>query len=732
MAEAAIEVKASEIRVKDWLRGIWAALLIAALTVAFTISFTAIIYNGPLSPFLGTGIGLSLLGATLMCAIGSFFYTYRGTICHPQDVTAIVLAVSASAMALSWPEGQDHEEQLLATVAMLVAVSTLLAGIVAYLFGYLRFGFLARFIPYPVVGGFLVATGYLLLTGSIGMGLGTNFTIQDWKALLAREDLLRWLPWVLIGAVITWAARRFKSDMTLPATLMLSLIGFYIAISVAGTDLATAGDAGFLLGPFDSGGFLGEVSPKLVVEADWWAIAREAPTLVAVASLTIVGTLLHATGLELALDRELNLETDLRATGIANIAGALGGGMIGYQLMSGTMLGKRLGLYGVLPGLAAAGGCIITLVFGGDLLSILPVGLFVAVIAYLGLDLLVEWLWARRAQLSNLDFALILLILIVTAAVGFFEALGVGMFVAAVLFIINFARVDVVRLRSTVATRRSLVERSDRDLAYLMEAGKQAVVLELSGYLFFGTANALLERIRAEVSGPLPPRFVIVDFTRVHGLDASVAHSLGKLSRVCSRSGVELLFSGMQPKMEDQYVKGAGNLNYAGFANGLSDALQAVEADLLATRNVTQHPAGEGLLRELLALSAKPEFSDKFEKITLEEGEELIRQGAASTEIFILISGAMRAEVAGPAGKTVVVARFMPGAPIGEIAFYGSVPRTASVYAEEPSKLLKIDAEHLVAETETRTAATIVHHYAAVHLSRRLINMTRLLRDADL
>lgn len=128
------------------LQGMWGAILIAAMTVSFVISFTAIIYSGPLAPFIGTGIGLSLLGAVFMCAVGGYFYTYRGTICHPQDVTAIVLAVSATGIAVSWPRGQ--EQGLLATIVMLVAVATAVSGIVTYLFGYFRLGFLARFVPY--------------------------------------------------------------------------------------------------------------------------------------------------------------------------------------------------------------------------------------------------------------------------------------------------------------------------------------------------------------------------------------------------------------------------------------------------------------------------------------------------------------------------------------------------------------------------------------------------------
>ncbi len=159
-----------------------------------------------------------------------------------------------------------------------------------------------------------------------------------------------------------------------------------------------------------------------------------------------------------------------------------------------------MGLRSVLPGLSAAAGCLLIFIYGATLLSALPAGLFVAVIAYLGLDLLITWLWVRRRQFSLTDYLLVLLILVVAATVGFFEALGIGILAAAAMFIVSFARVNVVRLRSTLASRRSLVERSDAEVHYLMQAGHQAAVFELSGFLFFGTANALVESVRAELS----------------------------------------------------------------------------------------------------------------------------------------------------------------------------------------------------------------------------------------
>ena len=715
--------------VKSVLRGTWAAFLTAVLTVSFVISFTTIIYGGSLAPLLETGLGLSLLGAALMCGVGGFFYSFRGTICHPQDVTAIVLAVSASAMAEAWPA--DQGDSLMATIAMLIAVTTAFSGLVAWGFGILRLGFLARFIPYPVIGGFLAATGYLLLTGAIGLGLGARVTIWTLAPLLNPATLVLWLPWVLIGGGIALAARWVRSDLLLPLVLALALAGFYAILFTSGMDLQQAEDAGLLLGPFDTGGFLQVLTPSLVFDADPWAILRATPTIMVVALLTILGTLLNATGLELALTRDLDLEKDLRATGIANIAGALGGGMPGYQMIPGTLLGQRMGLGSVLPGLSAAAGCLLIFIYGATLLSALPAGLFVALIAYLGLDLLITWLWIRRRQFSLTDYSLVLLILAVAATIGFFEALGIGILAAAALFIVSFARVNVVRLSSTLASRRSLVERSNAEVNYLMQTGHQVAVFELSGFLFFGTANALVERVHAELSRQSALRFVVIDFARVHGLDASAAYSLGKLSRLCDAASVRLIFSGLPRNQEARYREFAGSRDRALFTDTLDEALQSLEAELLSTRPDSAPDTASMLLNDLLALSERPQFADKFKRVTLNTGEVLLNQGAESREMFVLLSGAMRAEVERQAGDPVVVARFMPGAPIGEIAFYGSTARIATVLAEEPSVLVKIDAESLVRSGDDHDPATVIHHYLAVNLARRLMNMTRLMRDAD-
>jgi sulfate permease, SulP family len=75
------------------------ATIIGSMAVTFALSFASIIYAGPLAPFLGQGIGLTLVGAMIMAVIGPLMLSYRGTLIQPQDVSTILLSLSASSIA---------------------------------------------------------------------------------------------------------------------------------------------------------------------------------------------------------------------------------------------------------------------------------------------------------------------------------------------------------------------------------------------------------------------------------------------------------------------------------------------------------------------------------------------------------------------------------------------------------------------------------------------------------
>ena len=138
------------------LRGALSGAIIAAVGVVFAISFSAIIYGGSAAPGLGRGIGLGLLGTVVMATVAAFRLTYRDTIVQPQDVTAVILSLAVAEIVAGW---QASPDALLATVAALVAMTTAFTGAVAWGAGRLRLGFIVRFVPYPLIGGFLDALG---------------------------------------------------------------------------------------------------------------------------------------------------------------------------------------------------------------------------------------------------------------------------------------------------------------------------------------------------------------------------------------------------------------------------------------------------------------------------------------------------------------------------------------------------------------------------------------------
>ncbi|MFK7836626.1 MAG: SulP family inorganic anion transporter [Sulfitobacter sp.] len=702
-------------------------LVIPAMSVAFAISFAAIVFKGPLEPFLGQGISLTLLGAAVMGLMGSLFFSFRGTISGPQDVTSILLSGAAVSVALAMPGALASD--LLSTLIILIVVASVTAGAAAFLFGKLRLGYLARFVPYPVIGGFLAATGYLLLTSALGMMVGHEVTIYSMWPVLSTADPLAWLPWLFSAACIAFLLRRGTGVFTLPVAMLACIAFFYLALYLAEMSLTDA--EALLLGPFEEVD-LGELSRiGLSARVDWMAIVAQTPTLIAVAGLTILGTLLNSTGIELTVGEDSDFEKDLRAAGITNMASGLVGGLPGYQLIGETILARDFGMMGRLPGIVTALGCALALLFGTSFLGYIPAGAIAMLIAYLGIDLLLTWIWDERRRLSARDFGIILLIVAVAAFVGFLEALAVGLFAAMAIFVISYARLNVVRLRSTAATKRSRVERSDTELRMLGNAGQGVIIFELTGYIFFGTANTLTEDVRKELQEQPTPAAMILDFSRLSGFDASAAFALRKLVRACQTRGVRCVFAGMRADLLEQYQRATPRAEQASLHASLDTALVEHENSALADVDVTDTLQEAGsMLAFAEGVLAREVVPAAVTVLTLERDDLLVEEGSTSKDIFILRSGVMRAEVEGPDGNPLVIARFQPGALIGEIAYYAAVPRTATLAADTTCTLYRFEPDRL-ADDDLNLSGEL-HNLVASHIARRLVRSTQLIKDAGI
>ena len=283
-----------------------AALLVGLMAVALAISAATVIFHGPLAAHLALGIALVLAGGMVM-ALVSARLERAGGLCQPQASIAVILALQSAAIVAGLPD--PGSERGFATTAVFVAAATLATGGAAWLLGRARLGGFVRFIPFPVVAGFLAATGYLMVVGALATMVGWPVGLWSLGVLLESGNPARWAPWsaaaLAIAVTMRWTGRPF----VLPAGLALAGLGFYLALPALGLDLADARAAGLLLGPFD-GGFAAAVAGWRPLAIDWPLLVRGLPTLAVAAGLAIFGALLTASSLEVVTGERQGLVAD--------------------------------------------------------------------------------------------------------------------------------------------------------------------------------------------------------------------------------------------------------------------------------------------------------------------------------------------------------------------------------------------------------------------------------------
>ncbi|HYP04505.1 MAG TPA: SulP family inorganic anion transporter, partial [Cyanobium sp.] len=143
-----------------------AGLTIGILTVLAQVSFAALLFTGPLRNELGLAVGMALAGAVVIGTMMSLLGSFPGTVGRPHELPVVVLALLAARLVSRLPLSAPEADPL-ATVLVLIAGSTALFGCVALLLGQCRAGDLFRFLPYPVLGGFVAGSGALLIKGGI-------------------------------------------------------------------------------------------------------------------------------------------------------------------------------------------------------------------------------------------------------------------------------------------------------------------------------------------------------------------------------------------------------------------------------------------------------------------------------------------------------------------------------------------------------------------------------------
>jgi SulP family sulfate permease len=452
-ARRAKSALAGELRWERVLPSLAAGWIVGLMQLVLALSLGALIFAGEPPHFLAAGIGLALLASIIAGVITSLFTSLPGAVAGVQDVPAAILALIAASLLRNLPPDAGATEKFV-TVAAVMGLSALLTGLFFWILGRFRLGRLVRFLPYPVVGGFLAATGWLLATGAIGLMSGAPFGTASFQPQL----LLRWLPGLLIAVVLFVVLNRSDHALAIPATLAAATGLFFTTALFSGTTPGELSAAGWLLGPFPDGGLWQPLLPADLGSVRWEAVGGSAISIAAILLMSAVGLLLNGTGLEIATRRDVDLNRELKLAGVANMISGLAGGLVTYHLLSVSMISFKLKAANRLTGLVGAGVCALALTVGASGLALFPRAVLGGLLLFLGLSFLKEWVVDAWFRLPRGDYFVVILILLLAAAMGFLEAVGLGIVAAVVLFVINYSRTDVVRHKLSGASQQSRVK----------------------------------------------------------------------------------------------------------------------------------------------------------------------------------------------------------------------------------------------------------------------------------
>jgi len=724
----------NELRSERLLPSLTSGVLVGMHEVIFALSVGSLVFSGELVPYLPYGIGIALVTAAITLVGISLGSSAPGVIGSSQDSPTAILAVIAAALVGTLSAAGVEDK--LTTVLVAIAVTTLLTGISFLILGCFKLGGLVRFVPYPVVGGFLAGTGWLLAQGSFNVMAGLPLTPANLSALLQPDQLILWIPGVLFALVLLFGVRRINHSLAVPTILIGAIVVCYLTLWATGTSLDEAMDRGLLLGGVSGQAVWKPLALANLLAADWPAILGQSGNISIILILSAVGLLLNASGIELAIRRDVELNRELRAAGFANILSGLCGGMVGYHVLSLSTLCRRIGARGRLPGLVAGAICAVMLFAGSALLAFVPKPILGGLLLFLGLDFLVEWVIEGWSKLSRTDYAVVLLILIVIGAAGFLIGVSVGLVAMIVLFVLNYSRINVVRHTLSGVEARSNVKRCAYHRRVLRGLGRHIYILELQGFIFFGTANALLEQIRARVADTEQPqvRYIILDFRRVTGLDSSAVLSFVKGKQLTEAQSITLLLTDLSERIIQQFK--VGNLSEddegARIFPDLDHGLEWCENQLLEIEQITEIARPVTLSAQLADSGFEKKNTARLieflEQMQVEENEYLIRQGDEADDLYFIELGRVSVYLELEGGKRVRLRTLDLGTVVGEMGLYLGATRTASVVADSPTIAYRLTRTALLEmqEKEPELAAAF-HEFMVRLLSERLTSSTQLL-----
>jgi hypothetical protein len=231
----------------------------------------------------------------------------------------------------------------------------------------------------------------------------------------------------------------------------------------------------------------------------WGVLPSLLPTWLGMYFVVSFGSCLDVAAIQLDMGRRLDFNHELQTVGLSNFLSGLSGGFTGSYIFSLTIFTYRSETNSRLPGitlLIIEGAIFVTSV---DLMAYIPRLFFGALLTFIALDLMVDWLWYSRKRLSTGEYVIVWVCFATTNSIGLEGGMGVGFVITLLNFFFNYAK---IKKTHWVPSQGSSVVRNFKQRTAITARRSEIVTLKLRGYIFFGSVVSIVEDVERHIILP--------------------------------------------------------------------------------------------------------------------------------------------------------------------------------------------------------------------------------------
>ena len=673
----------------------WGGLAAMLVALPAAIAFGVTIFAALGGSYAAYGALAGILGATALGLVAPLMGGTNRLITAPCAPAAAVL----SAFAIEQIQRGTPAD----AIVLLLTVLGLSAGLLQWIFGVVGLGRLIKYMPYPVVSGYLSAVGLIIIGSQLPKLLGTPAGTSLWRSL-ATPSLWQWQG-IVVG-VVTALVMMVAPTLTkrVPAAILALLAGVlaYFGLSLFDRNLATlAGNTLVVgsLGGSDRSVFDGFVDRwQGVSQLGVAQLANMIMPALTLAVLLSIDTLKTCVVLDALTRSRHNSNRELIGQGLGNIASGLIGGMPGAGTMGATLVNISSGAQTRYSGLIEGGLALVAFLALGSLIAWVPVAGLAAILTVIGVRMIDRTsLHFLKSRATVLDFVVIVAVVGVALAFSLIAASATGIVLAILLFVREQIGGSVVRRKSYANQTFSKRIRLPAEMEILERRGDAAVIFELQGSLFFGTTDQLYSALEPELK---TRTYLILDMRRVQSVDVTAAHMLEQVKDMLAERQGFLIFSRLPsnlPSGQDmqQYFDTVGLVptqSQVKVFGDLDEAVEWVEDQIIASATLRREDEKPLDLHEIDIFKGRKEetmaaLDACMAKRSVAMGERIFASGETGDELFLIRRGTVRIMLPLNNRQSIHLGTFGRGNFFGEMSFLDGAARSADAIAHNDVEL---------------------------------------------